>query len=145
VGVALAADVVIAARSAYFLVPQVPQLGAVPDLGATWFLARLLGRSRALGIALMGDRIGAAQAEQWGLIWRCVEDAELVDTAQAIAMRLASASAPAVRDTRRLIDEAPANTLARQLDEERAAQRVHVGADFFNAACVRFLARANGN
>src|SRR6478609_1892572 len=67
VGIALAADVVIAARSAYFLVPQVPQLGAVPDLGATWMLSRLLGRSRALGIALLGERIDAAQAEQWGL------------------------------------------------------------------------------
>jgi len=145
VGIALAADVVIAARSAYFLVPQVPQLGAVPDLGATWMLARLLGRSRALGIALLGDRIEAAQAEQWGLIWRSVDDAALAEQAQAIAQRLGNASPAAVRDTRRLIDEAPARTLARQLDHEREAQRAHVGADFFNAACTRFLARTVRN
>jgi len=63
VGIALAADVVIAARSAYFLVPQVAQLGAVPDPGATWSLPRLVGRSRALGIALLGERIDAARAE----------------------------------------------------------------------------------
>ncbi|WP_213958219.1 MULTISPECIES: enoyl-CoA hydratase/isomerase family protein [unclassified Variovorax] len=141
VGIALAADIVIAARSAYFLVPQVPQLGAVPDLGATWMLSRLLGRSRALGIALLGDRIEAAQAEQWGLIWRCVDDTALAEQAQAVAQRLGSASAAAVRDTRRLIDDAPSHTLARQLDAERDAQRAHVGADFFHAACTRFLAR----
>ncbi|MEJ8854954.1 enoyl-CoA hydratase-related protein [Variovorax robiniae] len=145
VGIALAADVVIAARSSYFLVPQVPQLGAVPDLGATWMLARLLGRSRALGIALLGDRIEAAQAEQWGLIWRCFDDAALAEQAHATAHRLGSASAAAVRDTRRLIDEAPTQTLARQLDQECEAQRAHVGADYFNAACTRFLARTARN
>ncbi|MEJ8827185.1 enoyl-CoA hydratase-related protein [Variovorax humicola] len=113
VGIALAADVVLAARSAYFAVPQVAHLGAVPDLGATWFLARLLGRSRALGMALPGDHIDAAQAERWGLIWRCVEYADLTEKAQAIALRL---------------------------DEERAAQHTHVAGDFFNDACSRFLA-----
>lgn len=142
VGVALAADIVLAARSAYFLVPQVPLLGAVPDLGATWSLPRLLGRSRALGMALLGERIDAAQAEHWGLIWRCVDDADLPEQAQALARRLGAASAAAVRDTRRLIDAASMNTLAQQLSDERAAQRRHVAGEFFNNACARFLARA---
>lgn len=142
VGIALAADIVLAARSAYFLVPQVPQLGAVPDLGATWSLPRLLGRSRALGLTLLGERIDAAQAEQWGLIWRCVADADLPEQAHSIALRLGNASAAAVRDTRRLIDAAPANTLAQQLCDERTAQRQHVAGEFFNDACARFLARA---
>ncbi|MCY1165970.1 MAG: enoyl-CoA hydratase/isomerase family protein [Pseudomonadota bacterium] len=141
VGIALAADVVLAARSAYFLVPQVPQLGIVPDLGATWVLSRLLGRSRALGMALLGERIDAAQAEQWGLIWRCVADADLAEQAQALALRLGSTSAAAVRDTRCLIDAAPGNTLQQQLADERTAQRRHVAGDFFNQACARFLAR----
>jgi 2-(1,2-epoxy-1,2-dihydrophenyl)acetyl-CoA isomerase len=143
VGIALAADIVLAARSAYFLVPQVPQLGAVPDLGATWMLPRLVGRSRALGMALLGERIDAAQAEQWGLVWRCVDDADLPDQAHALARRLGGASAAAVRDTRRLIDAAPAVTLAQQLGGERIAQRRHVAGEFFNDACARFLARAS--
>ena len=142
VGIALAADIVLAARSAYFLVPQVPQLGAVPDLGATWMLSRLLGRSRALGIALLGERIDATQAEQWGLIWRCTADAELQVQAQALAQRLGQASPAALRDTRRLIDAAPATTLEQQLADERTAQRQHVAGAFFNDACARFLARA---
>jgi 2-(1,2-epoxy-1,2-dihydrophenyl)acetyl-CoA isomerase len=141
VGIALAADAVIAARSAYFLVPQVPQLGLVPDLGATWMLARLLGRSRALGIALLGERIDAAQAEQWGLIWRCVDDAELLSQAQTIALRLAGAAAAAVRESRRQIDAAPANTLARQLSDERAAQLPLATGGRLAEACARFLAR----
>lgn len=145
VGIALAADVVIAARSAYFLVPQVPQLGAVPDLGATWSLPRLLGRSRALGMALLGERIDAAKAEQWGLIWRCVDDAALSEEAHAIASRLGQASAAALRDTRQLIDAASDNTLARQLHDECVAQRRHVAGAFFNNACARFLARARSN
>src|SRR2546425_7532217 len=114
VGIALAADVVLAARSAYFLVPQVSQLGIVPDLGARWVLSRLLGRGRALGLALLGERIDAAQAEHWGLIWRCVADADLPEQAQALAQRLGSAPATAVLDTRRLIDAALASTLERQ-------------------------------
>ncbi len=142
VGIALAADVVLAARSAYFLVPQVSQLGIVPDLGATWALSRLVGRSRALGMALLGERIDAAQAEQWGLIWRCVDDADLLEQAQVLARRLGGTSAAAVRDTRRLIDAAPVNTLAQQLGAERTAQLPHVAGDFFNTACARFLARA---
>ena len=142
VGIALAADVVLAARSAYFLVPQVSQLGAVPDLGATWMLSRLLGRSRALGIALLGERIDAAKAEQWGLVWRCIADEELQAEAQALAHRVGRASAAALRDTRRLIDAAPGNTLGQQLADERAAQRQHVAGAFFNDACASFLARA---
>jgi 2-(1,2-epoxy-1,2-dihydrophenyl)acetyl-CoA isomerase len=142
VGIALAADIVLAARSAYFMVPQVARLGVVPDLGATWALERLLGRGRAMGVALLGERINAAQAEHWGLIWRCVDDADLLEQAQALARRLGSVSAAAVRDTRRLIDAATANTLAQQLSAERSAQRQHVAGAFFNDACARFLARA---
>jgi 2-(1,2-epoxy-1,2-dihydrophenyl)acetyl-CoA isomerase len=142
VGIALAADIVLAARSAYFMVPQAPQLGVVPDLGATWSLGRLLGRGRAMGVALLGERISALQAEQWGLVWRCVDDADLLEQAHAVARRLGNASAAAIRDTRRLIDAAPGNTLDRQLGAERAAQRLHVAGPFFNDACARFIAGA---
>ncbi len=145
VGIALAADVVLAARSAYFLVPQVSQLGAVPDLGATWVLPQLLGRGRALGMALLGERIDAARAEQWGLIWRCVDDADLLEETHALALRLCRTPAAAVRATRQLIDAAPANTLAQQLSAEHKAQLPHAASDFFGTACARFLAHTGNN
>lgn len=140
VGVALAADVVIAARSAYFLLPQVPSLGVVPDLGASWAVPRVAGRARALGMALLGDRIDAEQAERWGLIWKCVDDAALLSDAAAIAARLAHAPSEAIVATRRLIDAAPGTTLADQLAQERECQRERVGSPFFREACARFVA-----
>lgn len=78
---ALAADIVIAARSAYFLSPFLPRLGIVPDMGATWFLPRKVGRARSIGLLLMGDRLPAEKAQEWGLIWACVDDAALMDEA----------------------------------------------------------------
>jgi 2-(1,2-epoxy-1,2-dihydrophenyl)acetyl-CoA isomerase len=114
-----------------------------PDLGATWMLFRRPGRSLALGTALLGERIDAVQAERWGRIWRCVDDADLSE--QAHAQRLGSTSAAAVRDKRRLIHAAPGNNLTRQRSDERTAQRPHVAGDFFNTACVRFLASARNN
>ncbi len=74
--IALACDLVIAARSASF-VQAFAKLGLVPDSGGTWFLPRLVGNARALGLTLLGDKLPAEQAAAWGLIWRCVEDAEL--------------------------------------------------------------------
>lgn len=100
---------------------------------------------RTLGMALLGERIDAAQAEQWGLIWRCVDDADLLEQAQALAQRLGRTSGAAVRDTRKLIDAAPASTLAQQLSAERTARLPHVAGEFFNSACTRFLARASHN
>ncbi|WP_396902080.1 enoyl-CoA hydratase/isomerase family protein [Mycolicibacterium sp.] len=120
-GLALLADVTIAAESAYFMVPQVNSLGIVPDAGASWTLPRLLGRARALGMSLTGERIGAAQAERWGLIWRCVPDDELSTRAQDVAAALAGRSGPAV-STRRLLDRATSSTLADQLAAETRAQ-----------------------
>lgn len=143
VGVALACDVVLAARSAYFMLPQVPKLGVVPDLGGSWVVPRLLGRSRALAMALLGERIDAERAEQWGLIWRCVDDTALGDAALTVARRLSAVPAAALRDTRWLMDSASVNSLSQQLDAERNAQRQHVTSDFFNQACSRFANRAS--
>lgn len=143
VGIALAADVVIAARSAYFLVPQVAQLGIVPDLGATWELPRKVGRARALGASLLGERIPAERAEAWGLIWRCVDDAALMDEAMAIALQLARSPSAAVRATRTLIDAAPCTTLPAQLEQERLWQAEFVGSEFFHEAVARFAAASS--
>src|SRR6478609_27478 len=87
---ALACDLVIAARSAVF-VQAFAKLGLVPDSGGTWLLPRLVGTARALGLALLGEKLSAEQAAAWGLIWRCVEDAELEALVADLARHFASA------------------------------------------------------
>ncbi|MGV0643367.1 enoyl-CoA hydratase/isomerase family protein [Mycolicibacterium sp. XJ879] len=121
VGLALLADITIAAQSAYFLVPQVHSLGIVPDAGSTWIMPRLVGRARALGMSLTGGRIDAEQAERWGLIWRWVPDDELLNQAYTLAGDLARNRYPVVA-TRELIDNAVTSNLADQLLAETRAQ-----------------------
>lgn len=121
VGLALLADITVAARSAYFLVPQVDMLGIVPDVGATWALPRLIGRARTLGMSVLGERITAERAEQWGLIWQCVDDDTFADDVAALARKLAGANPDAVAATRRLVNRLDV-TLEEQLLTERAEQ-----------------------
>ena len=123
-GLALSADVVLAARSAYFYVPQMSRLGLLPDLGLTWFLPQRLGPARATALALTGERLPAPQAVEWGLIWRCCEDAQLAHEALAIARQLAQGPAHAAVEMRQAFEAARVNDLAAQLDHE--AQRQHV-------------------
>ena len=123
VGMALAADVVIAAKSAYFYLPFIPKLGIVPDLGTTWFLQRLAGRGRALALSLLGDRLSAEQAADWGVTWAAVEDAALREQALLLAHRLASLPAHGVIEARRAYDAAASNSLSAQLDYEADRQR----------------------
>jgi 2-(1,2-epoxy-1,2-dihydrophenyl)acetyl-CoA isomerase len=120
--VALACDIVIAARSASF-VQAFSRLGLVPDSGATWFLPRLVGPARALGLALLGERLDAATAAEWGLIWRCVADAEFPEAVDRLAGQLAAAPTLALVRTRQALDGAWVRTLAEQLDVERDFQR----------------------
>jgi 2-(1,2-epoxy-1,2-dihydrophenyl)acetyl-CoA isomerase len=136
-GIALLADVTIAAESAYFLVPQVSALGIVPDAGATWILPRILGRARALGMALTGARITATQAEQWGMIWRCVPDAELMPQTAVVAAALAGRAQQAVA-TRALIDGAVTADLPAQLAAETRAQGIAMGDSAAVAGVERF-------
>ena len=142
VGIALAADMVLAARSAYFLIPQVEQLGVVPDFGATWVLARHLGRARALGLALLGERLGAERAEQWGLIWRCVDDERLEAEAIALVQRLARLPAAAIGATRALLDSATGSDCTTQLARERKVQMQMLDSDHPWQAFARFAAKA---
>ncbi|PWW45971.1 2-(1,2-epoxy-1,2-dihydrophenyl)acetyl-CoA isomerase [Melaminivora alkalimesophila] len=139
VGVALAADVVLMARSSYLLIPQVAQLGIVPDLGATWWMPRLAGRARALGAMLLGERVGAEQAAAWGLVWACVDDAALADEALRLAERLARTPSAVVRATRELVDAAPEATLVEQLEAERQVQIGFLGTAHFHERVARFL------
>jgi 2-(1,2-epoxy-1,2-dihydrophenyl)acetyl-CoA isomerase len=121
---ALACDIVIAARSAYFVQVFGPQLGLVPDMGSSWFLPRVVGRARALGLALTGERLSAEQAADWGLIWRCVDDARLLDEATALAGKLASGPTRGLGYLKRALEAAELNGLDAQLDLERDLQSV---------------------
>lgn len=86
---ALGCDIVLAARSANFVM-AFSKLGLVPDCGGSWFLPRVAGRARAMGLALLGEKLSAEQAAQWGMIWQLVEDAELADTSRQLARHLAT-------------------------------------------------------
>lgn len=122
VGIALAGDVVVAARSAYFYLPHMSRLGIVPDLGTTWFLERLAGRGRATALTLLGHRLSAEQAQQWGVIWACVDDDQLQEHALGIARQLATLPVHAALETRRAYEAASRNDLPAQLRYE--AQRL---------------------
>jgi 2-(1,2-epoxy-1,2-dihydrophenyl)acetyl-CoA isomerase len=119
--IALACDLVIAARSASFVQAFV-KLGLVPDSGGTWFLPRLIGTARALGLALLGEKLPAEQAAAWGLIWRCVDDDELPAAVDTLAGALAAAPTRALIRTRQAIYQGSSHTLAQQLDLERDYQ-----------------------
>ena len=119
---ALACDIVIAARSASFI-ESFCRLGLIPDTGGTWTLPRLAGNARALGLALLGDKLSAAQAAEWGLIWRCVEDAELATTVDALAAQLAAAPTLGLARTKEAIYASWGRSLPEQLDVERDLMR----------------------
>ena len=120
--IALACDLVVAAKSASF-VQAFAKLGLIPDSGGTWFLPRLIGNARAMGLALLGDKLPAEQAAQWGLIWKCVEDSELTGTVDDLAMHFAAAPTRGVARTKQAMYEGWNRTLEQQLTVERDYQR----------------------
>lgn len=124
VGLALAGDITIASQGAYFLMPFLPKLGIVPDMGSSFFLERRIGRARAMGMALLGDRISAQQAADWGLIWACdAPDNDALEVqALALAQRLGAGPAHAAQEARALFDAAASNSLIAQLDYEAQRQ-----------------------
>jgi 2-(1,2-epoxy-1,2-dihydrophenyl)acetyl-CoA isomerase len=120
--IALAADIVLAARSASFLQAFV-KIGLVPDSGGTYFLPRLVGDARGRALAMLGEKLSAEQAAAWGLIWKVVDDDKLMAEAGALAKHLASQPTKALAAIKRAFNESPNNTLDRQLDLERDLQR----------------------
>ncbi|MBU2285432.1 MAG: enoyl-CoA hydratase/isomerase family protein, partial [Gammaproteobacteria bacterium] len=86
---ALCCDMVVAGRSGSFI-QAFSKIGLVPDTGGTWLLPRLVGHARAMGLAMLGDKLPAEEAERIGLIWKCVDDAELASTVESLAARLAA-------------------------------------------------------
>ena len=120
--VALACDIVIAARSAHFI-EAFCKLGLVPDAGGTYFLPRLVGNARAMGLAMLGDTLPAEQAAAWGLIWQCVDDDKLAGTVDSLATHFATAPTRGIAAAKRALHASADNSLAAQLDLERDLQR----------------------
>ncbi len=119
--IVLGCDVVVAGKAASF-VQAFSKIGLVPDAGGTWLLPRQVGRARALGMALLGEKITAEQAERLGLIWRCVDDEVLVSTTQALAQQLAGMPTRALVATRKAMDKAVTMPFEEALSAEAALQ-----------------------
>jgi len=119
---ALACDIVLAAKSASFI-EAFCKLGLIPDTGGTWVLPRLIGPARAMGLALLGDKLPAEKAEEWGLIWRCVPDEALMDEAMAMAEHFAKAPTKGLAFTKKAMLASWTNTLEQQLQLEAGMMR----------------------
>ena len=119
---ALACDLVIAGKSASFL-QAFSKIGLVPDTGGTWFLPQRIGMARAMGLALLADKLPAEKAAEWGLIWQAVEDADLAATVGKLAAQLASMPTKALVRTRQALHAAPSHTLEQQLSMEAGFMR----------------------
>lgn len=120
--IALACDVVVACKSASFL-QAFSRVGLIPDTGGTWFLPQRVGMARAMGLALLADKLPADKAAEWGLIWAAVDDAEFAGTVNTLASRLASAATTALVRTRAAMHAAPNHTLEQQLSMEAGFMR----------------------
>jgi 2-(1,2-epoxy-1,2-dihydrophenyl)acetyl-CoA isomerase len=128
--IALACDLVFAARSASFI-QSFSKIGLVPDSGGTWWLPRLVGPARAMGLALTGEKISAEQAEAWGLIWKCVDDDALMSTVSALALQLAAGPTHGYVRTRQAMEAGETLSLVASLNLERDFQReLGHGADY---------------
>ncbi|MBR0567174.1 2-(1,2-epoxy-1,2-dihydrophenyl)acetyl-CoA isomerase [Azoarcus sp. L1K30] len=119
---ALACDMVFAARSASFI-QAFCKLGLIPDTGGTWILPRLLGPARAMGLAMLGDKVSAEQAEAWGLIWKCMDDDALLPAVQALAAQMAKGPTFGFAQTKKAIWASSTNDFDTQLDLERDMMR----------------------
>lgn len=120
--IALACDIVLAARSASFI--QIfCKIGLVPDSGGTWNLPRAVGLARAKGLALLGDRLPAETAEEWGLIWKCIDDDDLQEEAQKMAAYFATQPTRALGRIKKLLNESGTNTLFEQTELEQEAMQ----------------------
>ena len=120
--IALACDIVIAARSASFI-QAFCKIGLIPDSGGTFFLPRLVGTARAMGLAMLGDKLTAEQAEDWGLIWKCVDDAQLASTVDGLLAHLAQAPTKGLAAIKRTLYTSASGSLDDALTLERDVQR----------------------
>lgn len=136
--IALACDIVLAARSASFI-QAFCKIGLVPDSGGTWTLPRVVGHARAMALTLLGDKISAEKAESWGMIWKCVDDADLMPEALKLAKHLATQPTKGLAMTKQAIHAAGTNTLDQQLNLERDLQAAAAASDDFKEGVNAFL------
>ena len=134
----LMGDLVVAAESAYFL-QAFRRIGLVPDCGASWLLPRLIGRARAIELSLLGEKLPARTALEWGLVNRVVPDAELLPAATTIARDIAAGPTVALGLIRRMYWESPDNSYEDQLDLEARCQRRAGASDDFDEGVTAFL------
>ena len=128
--IALACDIVVAAKSAKFI-QSFSAIGLIPDSGGTWALPRVVGQARAFGLALTGEPLPAEKAETWGMIWKAVDDAALDAEVEAIATRLAALPPLGLAAIKQMIRSSWAHTLDQELDLQRdAMQRLGFTADY---------------
>jgi 2-(1,2-epoxy-1,2-dihydrophenyl)acetyl-CoA isomerase len=135
---ALACDIVVAGRSASFI-EVFSRIGLIPDACGTYVLPRLVGMARAMGMSLTTEPVSAEQAAAWGLIWKCVEDNELADTARDLARRFAAGPTLAYSLIKQALYASPSNTLEQQLALEATLQREAGGSADFQEGVKAFL------
>jgi 2-(1,2-epoxy-1,2-dihydrophenyl)acetyl-CoA isomerase len=135
---ALAADIVIAARSASFI-EVFSRIGLIPDAGGTYVLPRLVGAARAMALSLLAEPVSAEQAASWGLVWKCVDDDKLITEARELAQRLATGPTHAYALIKQALNASPANTLEQQLALEAKLQREAGGTADFREGVQAFL------
>jgi 2-(1,2-epoxy-1,2-dihydrophenyl)acetyl-CoA isomerase len=138
--IALACDLVLAARSAKF-VQSFSRIGLIPDSGGTYFLPRLVGTARAMGLALLAEPLAAEDAERWGLIWKVFDDDKLMPEALAVARRLAAGPSKGFGLLKRAMYASPGNSLDAQLDLERDLQREAGFSEDYRKGVAEFLAK----
>lgn len=119
---ALACDIVVAGKSAKFI-QSFSRIGLIPDSGGTWTLPRLVGDARARAMFMLAQSVDAGQAAEWGMIWRCVDDAALMDEASAVCRQLASTPGAAIKLIKQALDQAATNSFENQLALEAELQR----------------------
>ena len=137
---ALCCDMVVAARSASFI-QAFSKIALVPDCGGTWLLPRLVGRAQAMALAMTGDKLTAEEAVRIGLIWRCVDDAELQSAAMALAQRLAGLPSKALVEIRRTLDAATTLSFDAAITQEAVAQSALGAAADFAEGVAAFKAK----
>ena len=137
---ALACDLVIAAKSASFI-QAFAKIGLIPDSGGTYFLPRLVGTARATGLALLGDKLTASDAAQWGLIWQCVDDTEFPAATEKLLVHFAQAPTRGLAAIKQAIQESAGNSLPAQLDLERDLQRTLGQGDDYREGVAAFIAK----
>ncbi|MGE5271830.1 MAG: 2-(1,2-epoxy-1,2-dihydrophenyl)acetyl-CoA isomerase PaaG [Thiohalocapsa sp.] len=137
---ALACDIVLAAKSASF-VQAFARIGLIPDCGGTWFLPRLVGIARARALAMLAEPLSAETAAAWGMIWQAVDDERLLDAADALAARLATGPSAALALIKEAFEESMENDLDSQLDLERDLQEEAAGNPDHQEGVRAFLAK----